>query len=113
MESEPTEDAELLDAIQTFADAFRPGHDNSTALDLLDRAIRIAEESGDIETADHLKASKTEMQGYFVRLPFVRLPFGPQDEGGGVREPRRPLPSSDRGSAQRLKIQNGFDSPAP
>jgi hypothetical protein len=113
MESEPTEDAELLDAIQRVFDAFRAGHNNSTAFDLLDRAIRMAEESGDIEMYDRLKAFQTAMQGYSVRLPFVRLPFGPQDEGGGVREPRRPLPSSDRGSAQRLKTQNGFDSPAP
>jgi hypothetical protein len=112
MEPEPMEEAELLDAIQTVVDAFRAG-DNNTAFDLLDRAIRIAEESGDIETYDCLKAYQTAMQGYSVRLPFVRLPFGPQDEGGGVREPRRPLPSSDRGSAQRLKTQNGFDSPAP
>jgi hypothetical protein len=109
MESEPMEEAELLDAIETAADAFRAGNNDSTAFDLLDRAIRMAEKSGDIETYDSLKACRTAMQGYYS----VRLPFGPQDEGGGVREPRRPLPSSDRGSAQRLKTQHGFDSPAP
>ena len=42
----------------------------------------------------------------------VLLDFGPEGDDGRVREPRRPLPGSDRGSAERLKAQNGFDSPA-
>ena len=88
MEEDPREDTELADAIQEFVEDFRAG-DNSTALDQLDRATRMAKESGDHETYVRLKAFQSEQ-----RDKFIRLDFGPEDDGGSLREPRRPLPGS-------------------
>lgn len=104
MEEEPREDSELGTVIRDCVDAFRAG-DNSTALDLLDRATRMARESGDHDTYDRLKAFQSEQ-----RDKFIQLDFGPEGEGGSLREPRRPLPGSDRGS---LKAEYDSDGPAP
>ncbi len=104
MEEEPREDSELAGAIRESVDAFRAG-DNSTALNLLDRAIHMARESGDRDTYVRSKMFRSEQ-----RDKFIRLDLGPEDDGGSIREPRRPSPGNDRGS---LKAQNGSDGPAP
>ena len=73
-------------------------------MNLLDRATRMARESGDHDTYGRLNAFQSKQ-----RTKFIRLDFGPEDDGGGMREPKRPLPGGDRGS---LKAQNRSDGPA-
>jgi hypothetical protein len=107
MEPGPIGDSELEEVIQTFVGALREG-DNDTAMEFLDRATRMARESGTGETYVRLKAYKSDLGG-----KFIQIDFGPDTGEGRVREPRRPLPDSDQGSVQQLNERNGFDSPAP
>jgi hypothetical protein len=107
VEPGPLEDSELEDVVQEFVDALREGG-NGTAMNLLDRAIGMAKESGDNATHVRLMAYRSELRG-----KFISIDFGPDADDGDAREPRRPLPDSDQGSAQQLNEQNGFDPPAP
>ncbi len=75
---------------------------------LSERATRMAKESGNHELYGRLRAYQSEK-----RDEFIQLDFGPEDGGGRVREPRRPLPTGDQGSARRYNARNGFDLPDP
>jgi hypothetical protein len=47
--------------------------DNSTALDLLERATRMARESGDHETYVRLKTDQSEQRDKFIRVDVTVL----------------------------------------
>ena len=66
MEEEPREDSGLAGAIRELVNAFRAGED-STALDPLDRARRMARASGDHDTYVPLQAFQSKQRDRFIR----------------------------------------------
>lgn len=100
-------DGELAANLREFGEALRKGN-NSVAMDLLDRTIRMAGDSGDPEMLPRLRAFQSEL-----RTKFIRIDFGPDSDEGMVGEPGGPLAGNDQGSVQHLNHQNDFHNHAP